>query len=109
MARVPFVRDEDAPEDVRAAFEAAIRFNGRVANSMRVFAHSAAIVKYLLPLQAVLQKFFDSTEIAELTTVAAFRGLMNRFMDSLHIELEGPELQARGGEPRRPPRLHRSW
>jgi hypothetical protein len=22
---------------------------------------------------------------------------MNRFMDSLHIELEGPELQARGG------------
>ena len=32
-----------------------------------------------------------------MTTVAAFRGLMNRFMDSLHIELEGPELQARGG------------
>ncbi len=29
--------------------------------------------------------------------MAAFRGLMNRFMDSLHIELEGPELQARGG------------
>ena len=22
---------------------------------------------------------------------------MNRFMDSLHIELEGPDLQARGG------------
>jgi hypothetical protein len=22
---------------------------------------------------------------------------MNRFMDSLHIELEGPELEARGG------------
>lgn len=40
---------------------------------------------------------FDSTEIVELTTVAAFRGLMNRFMDSLHVELEGPELQARGG------------
>ena len=37
------------------------------------------------------------SEIVELTTVAAFRGLMNRFMDSLHIELEGPELQARGG------------
>ncbi len=33
----------------------------------------------------------------ELTTVAAFRGLMNRFMDSLHIELEGSELQAKGG------------
>jgi hypothetical protein len=44
-----------------------------------------------------LSKHFDSTEIVELTTVAAFRGLMNRFMDSLHIELEGPELQARGG------------
>lgn len=44
-----------------------------------------------------LAKYFDSTEIVELTTVAAFRGLMNRFMDSLHIELEGPELQARGG------------
>jgi alkylhydroperoxidase family enzyme len=46
---------------------------------------------------AELAKHFDSTGIVELTTVAAFRGLMNRFMDSLHIELEGPELQARGG------------
>jgi hypothetical protein len=46
---------------------------------------------------AQLAKHFDSTEIVELTMVAAFRGLMNRFMDSLHIELEGPELQARGG------------
>ena len=44
-----------------------------------------------------LAAHFDSTEIVELTTVAAFRGLMNRFMDSLQIELEGPELQARGG------------
>jgi len=44
-----------------------------------------------------LARHFDSTEIVELTTVAAFRGLMNRFMDSLQIELEGPELQARGG------------
>ena len=46
---------------------------------------------------AQLVRHFDSAEIVELTTVAAFRGLMNRFMDSLHIELEGPELQARGG------------
>ena len=46
---------------------------------------------------AQLARHFDSSEIVELTTVAAFRGLMNRFMDSLHIELEGPELQARGG------------
>jgi alkylhydroperoxidase family enzyme len=46
---------------------------------------------------ARLAQHFDSTEIVELTTVAAFRGLMNRFMDSLQIELEGPELQARGG------------
>jgi hypothetical protein len=46
---------------------------------------------------ATLSKHFDSTEIVELTTVAAFRGLMNRFMDSLQIELEGPELQAKGG------------
>jgi hypothetical protein len=46
---------------------------------------------------AVLAQHFDATEIVELTVVAAFRGLMNRFMDSLHIELEGPELQARGG------------
>jgi len=44
-----------------------------------------------------LSKYFDATEIVELTTVAAFRGLMNRFMDSLQIELEGPETQARGG------------
>jgi alkylhydroperoxidase family enzyme len=46
---------------------------------------------------ATLSRHFDSTEIVELTTVAAFRGLMNRFMDSLQIELEGPELQAQGG------------
>ena len=45
-----------------------------------------------------LSKYFDATEIVELTTVAAFRGLMNRFMDSLQIELEGPEVQARGGK-----------
>lgn len=56
MPRVPLVQDGDATEDVRAAFEAANRFNGRVANSMRTFAHSPAILKYLLPLQAVLQK-----------------------------------------------------
>jgi len=56
MARVPLVRDEDAPEDVRVAFQAAASFNGRVANSMRAYAHSAAILRFLLPLQAVLQK-----------------------------------------------------
>ena len=56
MARLPFVDDADAPGDVRAAFEAAKSLNGRVANSIRVFAHSPAIVKFLLPLQAVLQK-----------------------------------------------------
>jgi alkylhydroperoxidase family enzyme len=44
-----------------------------------------------------LAAHFDNTEIVELTTVAAFRGLMNRFIDSLQIELEGPELQAAGG------------
>src|SRR4030095_16775595 len=46
---------------------------------------------------AALARHFDSTEIVEISTVAAFRALMNRFMDSLHIDLEGPELQARGG------------
>ena len=56
MARLPFIQDDNAPQEVRAAFEAANSFNGRVANSMRVFAHSPAIVKFLLPLQAVLQK-----------------------------------------------------
>jgi hypothetical protein len=56
MARLPFVKDDNAPAEVKAAFDAATRFNGRVANSMRVFAHSPAIVKFLLPLQAVLQK-----------------------------------------------------
>ena len=45
-----------------------------------------------------LSKYFDATEIVELTTVAAFRGLMNRFMDSLHIELEDAGVQARGGK-----------
>ncbi|MGQ0751424.1 MAG: hypothetical protein ACT4PS_12880 [Betaproteobacteria bacterium] len=56
MARLPFVRDDNASEEVRAAFDAAGSFNGRVANSMRVYAHSPAILKFLLPLQAVLQK-----------------------------------------------------
>jgi hypothetical protein len=56
MARLPFVQGDDAPAEVRAAFDAATRMNGRVANSMRVFAHSPAILKFLLPLQAVLQK-----------------------------------------------------
>jgi hypothetical protein len=56
MARLPLVQDDDASEVVLAAFEAANHFNGRVANSMRVYAHSAAILQFLLPLQAVLQK-----------------------------------------------------
>ena len=46
---------------------------------------------------AQLARHFDSAGIVELPTVAAFRGLTNRFMESLQIELEGPELQARGG------------
>lgn len=56
MARLPLVQDNEAAEEVRAAFEAAASFNGRVANSMRMFARSPAILKFLLPLQAVLQK-----------------------------------------------------
>ena len=56
MARLPLVQDDDATKEARAAFEAANSFNGRVANSMRMFAHSPAILKFLLPLQAVLQK-----------------------------------------------------
>ena len=56
MARLPLVQDDEAREDVRDAFDTAINFNGRVANSMRVFAHSPAILSFLLPLQAILQK-----------------------------------------------------
>jgi hypothetical protein len=56
MARLPLVQDEHAAPEVRAAFDAANAFNGRVANSMRMYAHSPAILKFLLPLQAVLQK-----------------------------------------------------
>ena len=56
MARLPLVQDDEARQDVRAAFDTAINFNGRVANSMRVFAHSPAILSFLLPLQAILQK-----------------------------------------------------
>jgi alkylhydroperoxidase family enzyme len=56
MARLPFVQDDDASPEVRAVFEAANNFNGRVPNALRVFAHSPAIVRFLLPLQAVLQK-----------------------------------------------------
>jgi hypothetical protein len=56
MARVPFVQDDTSSPEARAAFDAASRFNGRVANSMRAYAHSPAILKFLLPLQAVLQK-----------------------------------------------------
>lgn len=56
MARLPLIQDAEASAVVSAAFETANRFNGRVANSMRMYAHSPAILKYLLPLQAVLQK-----------------------------------------------------
>jgi alkylhydroperoxidase/carboxymuconolactone decarboxylase family protein YurZ len=56
MARLPLLQDNEGPPEVRAAFEAANQFNGRVANSMRMYAHSPAILKFLLPLQAVLQK-----------------------------------------------------
>jgi len=56
MARLPLIQDENAMGVVSAAFEAANSFNGRVANSMRMFAHAPAILKFLLPLQAVLQK-----------------------------------------------------
>ena len=56
MARLPLIQDDQGPPEVRAAFEAANQFNGRVANSMRMYAHSPAILKFLLPLQAVLQK-----------------------------------------------------
>jgi alkylhydroperoxidase family enzyme len=56
MARLPLVQDDEARQDVRNAFDTAIDFNGRVANSMRVFAHSPAILSFLLPLQAILQK-----------------------------------------------------
>ena len=56
MARLPLVQDDEARQDVRNAFDTAINFNGRVANSMRVFAHSPAILSFLLPLQAILQK-----------------------------------------------------
>jgi hypothetical protein len=56
MARLPLLRDDDVPPEVKAVFDAATAFNGRVANSMRVFAHSPAIVRFLLPLQATLQK-----------------------------------------------------
>lgn len=56
MARLPLIQDDEASGVVSAAFEAANAFNGRVANSMRMYAHSPAILKFLLPLQAVLQK-----------------------------------------------------
>jgi hypothetical protein len=46
---------------------------------------------------AELAKHFTPAEIVEITVVAAFRGLMNRFMDSMQIELEDEETQARGG------------
>ena len=56
MARLPLIQDDQTSPEVHAAFDAAKAFNGRVANSMRMYAHSPAILKFLLPLQAVLQK-----------------------------------------------------
>lgn len=47
---------------------------------------------------AELRRHFDDAGIVELTMVAAFRNLMNRYMDSLLIELESEELQAKGGK-----------
>ena len=56
MARLPFIEDDSDNPNVQNAFQTAENINGRVANSMRLFAHSPAILKFLLPLQTVLQK-----------------------------------------------------
>ena len=56
MARLPFIEDVSDNPNVQNAFQTAENINGRVANSMRLFAHSPAILKFLLPLQTVLQK-----------------------------------------------------
>ena len=56
MARLPFIEDDSDNPNVQNAFQTADNINGRVANSMRLFAHSPAILKFLLPLQTVLQK-----------------------------------------------------
>ena len=56
MARLPFIQDDSDNSHVQNAFQIAEKINGRVANSMRTFAHSPAILRFLLPLQTVLQK-----------------------------------------------------
>ena len=56
MTRLPFIQDDSNNPHVQNAFKTAENINGRVANSMRTFAHSPAILRFLLPLQTVLQK-----------------------------------------------------
>jgi alkylhydroperoxidase family enzyme len=58
---------------------------------------------------AELRRYFDDAGVVELTIVAAFRSFMNRFMDSLQIELEPPEVQARGGVARASTDVLRSY
>ena len=56
MTRLPFIQDDSNNPHVQNAFKTAENINGRVANSMRTFAHSPAILRFLLPIQTVLQK-----------------------------------------------------
>tara|TARA_B100000029_G_scaffold102921_2_gene93427 strand:- start:1140 stop:1391 length:252 start_codon:yes stop_codon:yes gene_type:complete len=56
MARLPFIEDNPDNPNIQNAFQTAEKINGRVANSMRTFAHSPEILKFLLPLQTILQK-----------------------------------------------------
>ena len=50
MARLPFIEDDSDNPNVQNAFQTADNINGRVANSMRLFAHSPAILKFRIPI-----------------------------------------------------------
>lgn len=56
MARVSLIQDGEGPPEVQALLDASAVFHGRTANSMRALAHSPAVLRFVLPLAATLQK-----------------------------------------------------
>ncbi len=56
MARVPYVSDAEASEQVRLFFEGCRDLIGRVPRSMRVYARSPNVATWFLPFLVTLQR-----------------------------------------------------
>jgi len=56
MARVPYVSDAEASEQVRLFFEGCRELIGRVPHSMRAYARSPHVATWFLPFLVTLQR-----------------------------------------------------